>query len=564
MKVVHINIHNFRGIHDSSIDLFDYNLLVGPNNCGKSTVIDALRAFYEKDGYKFKEDRDYPFIEAKDKESWIELVFSLTTDEYNSLPDKYKYKINFLRVRKYFKSNDRNKTGIIFGYISENQIDTDSFFGAKNVQSGKFGDIIFIPAVSKVDDHTKLSGPSALRDLLSNVLESVIEASPSYKKFEKDFTEFAFQIKLEETADGKSLKRLETDITQLLSSWGTNFQLDMKSPNATEIIKSLLSYCCVDEDHGKPIAADQFGSGFQRHFIYSLIQIGSQYIGTKKPKKTKDFTPSLKLVLFEEPEAFLHPPLQEILGQNLNKLAEEAEQQVICSTHSSHFVSRNADKIPAIIRLKREKGRIRTYQIDCCVWENIIDSNQAINSIADKYPKIKSKFQEDDKKPEMEAIKYFLWLNPDRSSIFFANQVLLVEGPTEQALLNKLIGDVRIKIPDDGIYVLDSIGKYNIHRFMNLLKHMGIAHSVVHDDDNNKNEHQEINQLIQDTKDDYLTYEVQQIPGDLESFLGIENTKAYRKPQHVLFLYSNSLIEETKLQKFCELIEKSISIHKHT
>ena len=38
----------------------------------------------------------------------------------------------------------------------------------------------------------------------------------------------------------------------------------------------------------------------------------------------------------------------------------------------------------------------------------------------------------------MEAVKHFLWLNPDRSSIFFANHVLLVEGPTEVALINKL------------------------------------------------------------------------------------------------------------------------------
>ena len=52
MKLEHITIHNFRGIHDASLNLFDYNLLVGPNNAGKSTIIDAIRVFYEKDGFK--------------------------------------------------------------------------------------------------------------------------------------------------------------------------------------------------------------------------------------------------------------------------------------------------------------------------------------------------------------------------------------------------------------------------------------------------------------------------------------------------------------------------------
>ena len=56
----------------------------------------------------------------------------------------------------------------------------------------------------------------------------------------------------------------------------------------------------------------------------------------------------MTLILFEEPEAFLHPPQQEILAQNLATMSGNSDQQVICSTHSSHFVSRNAARIPSI------------------------------------------------------------------------------------------------------------------------------------------------------------------------------------------------------------------------
>ena len=45
-----------------------------------------------------------------------------------------------------------------------------------------------------------------------------------------------------------------------------------------------------------------------RHFIFSLIQIGAKYVGQEPAKKTKDFTPSMTLILFEEPEALLLPP----------------------------------------------------------------------------------------------------------------------------------------------------------------------------------------------------------------------------------------------------------------
>ncbi len=64
MKLTHLTIHNFRGVHDASLNLFDYNLLMGLNNAGKSTVIDAIRDFYEKDEFKYKHDRDFPFIAA--------------------------------------------------------------------------------------------------------------------------------------------------------------------------------------------------------------------------------------------------------------------------------------------------------------------------------------------------------------------------------------------------------------------------------------------------------------------------------------------------------------------
>jgi predicted ATP-dependent endonuclease of OLD family len=554
MKLVHVSIHNFRGIHDAAINLYDYNLLVGPNNAGKSTAIAAILVFYEKDGFKFKADRDCPFIAGADQDSWVELVFSLTDAEDLSLAADYRQQDKTLRVRKLLKTGDKNKDGYIFGYKTDGMLSDEPFYGAKNVQSGKFGDIVFIPAVSKVDEHTKLSGPSALRDLLSNVLEAVVASSPSYEAFSRNFEAFAQGVKTEKTGDGRSLAGLEADLSGLLSSWGTDFQLEMKSPSMAEIIKTLVSYQCVDKAHGKALAADQFGSGFQRHFIYSLIQIGAKYVSKKPSKKTKDFTPSMNLILFEEPEAFLHPPQQEILAQSLTTLASNPDQQVICSTHSSHFVSRNAAHIPAIARLKRDNGRVTVCQIDARSWDEIVDANQAMNIIAAKWPKLKARLEAADLKPDMEAVKYFLWLNPDRCGMFFANHVLVVEGPSEQAFINKLLGDGKITRPVDGLYVLDSIGKYNIHRFMNLLTHLGIPHAVLHDDDNGRDEHANVNQLIQDSKSAY-TSAVSTIAVDLETFLGVPKPKSdHRKPQHLLYLHETGQIAADKLQAFCAVV----------
>lgn len=539
MEVKQITIHNFRGILDASITLHDYTLLVGPNNAGKSTVIDAIRAFYEKDGFKFNKGKDFPCKGATDDESWIEIEFGLSVDEYASLPDEYKLADRTLRVRKFFqtasKTHDKKpRTGGIFGYTTDGTLSDKLFYAAKNVQSGKFGDIIYIPAVSKVDEHAKLSGPSALRDLLADVLKDVVESSDTFTKFNENFKTFASSVKTEKAADGRSLVGLESELNELLSSWGTEFNLQFNTPSTASIIKNMVSYDFLDKAHGKPQEPEQFGSGFQRHFIYSLIQVGAGYVGTKTPKKTKEFTPTMTLILFEEPEAFLHPPQQEALAASLREFCATRNRQVVCSTHSPHFVSKNTGNIPSIIRLKRTGAIMTAHQIDEKGWNEIVDANQAINLIAKNWPKMAKKLGEDDLKPEMEAVKHFLWLNPDRCGLFFADFVLAVEGVTDQVFINKLIDDGKINKGDCGLYVLDCLGKYNIHRFMNLLSNLGIPHAVLHDDDENNNEHADINALIDGSMHADLTLTVKRIKRDLERFLGVTLPKAsHRKPQHL-------------------------------
>lgn len=560
MKLKAVSIHNFRGILDLTVWFQSYALLVGANNAGKSTIIDAIRAFYEKDGFKFKKENDFPLKGSTDQESWIELTFSLTESEHASLAEVYHSASKQLRVRKYFQTSQKlqdgkNAGGFILGYKTDGTLSNDPFYGAKNVQSGKFGDLIYIPAVSKVDEHTKLSGPSALRDLITNIMSDVVEDSDAYKILTDNVQTFAGAVRSIETTDKRSLAGFERDLNSLLATWRTKFNLRFTAPSTSEIIKSMLGWDIQDDHHEKAQGVESFGSGFQRHFIYSLIQLGAKYMPQKLSKKAKDFTPSLNLLLFEEPEAFLHPPQQYELARNLIKVSETDDWQVVSATHSAHFVSRNANHITAIIRVQRNEGLVSTFQIQDDAWKTIIDANQAISELGKKYPKIAKTMQVDDKKPEMESVKYFLWLNPDRASMFFAHQVLIVEGPSETSFINKLIDDGKLFLPS-GIYILDSLGKYNIHRFMNLLIGLGVEHSVLHDDDDNKDEHQELNQLISDSKKDGITVEIKQINSKLEIALGVPDSGSpHRKPQHLLYCYATNQINEQKLNDFCRLVE---------
>ena len=571
MKISAIHIHNFRGIHDESIDVFDYTLLVGPNNAGKSSVVDAIRAFYEK--YTFKKDVDFPYISPADDESWIDMTFKLTTEEYLSLAEEYQLEDNGLCVRKYLKCKDSKKNGCIFGWTkgstvkaadgttktTPRSLNDKQFYGEKNIQQGKLGDVIYIPAVSKVDDHTKLSGPSVLRDLLSNILEDVVEGSRSFQLLQDQFSSFATGIKEETTPDSRSLTSFETEFNELLNDWGIKFRLNVAPPTLADLVKQFFSYGCVDTSHGTTIKAEQCGSGFQRHFIYSLLQLGPRFVSRKNSKKSKDFTPDMTVLLFEEPEAFLHPTQQERLASSLRELSTTDSRQVIASTHSSHFVSRNMQFIPSLVRLKRTGGVVQSIQVRKRQWDEIVDSNQQLNALAAGHKALRDNLAAIDMQPEMEAVKYCLWMNPDRASAFFANNILLVEGPTEQALLSRLISEGALALPPGGIYVLDCMGKFNIHRFMNIFSKLGTPHAVLHDGDNDKGYHPDLHQLIQDSKDPKYTRHIECLPGDLEKVLKLKIEGRHGKPQHAMYMYEMKMIGENELAKLKEHVERCIA-----
>ena len=107
---------------------------------------------------------------------------------------------------------------------------------------------------------------------------------------------------------------------------------------------------------------DRFGHGFQRSVIYELIRIAPSFKEEKETKK-KEFNPDFTLLLFEEPEAFLHPNQQENMAFHLRRLGQEAEQQVIVTSHSPVFVGKTSDEICQICKIQKTDGVSKLYQL---------------------------------------------------------------------------------------------------------------------------------------------------------------------------------------------------------
>lgn len=89
MRLSRLCVHNFRSMKDVAFDLYDYSILVGANNTGKTSLLTALRIFYEDD-IKFDEKNDFPKFPVDDQESWVEIEYLLTEAEFATLKEDYK------------------------------------------------------------------------------------------------------------------------------------------------------------------------------------------------------------------------------------------------------------------------------------------------------------------------------------------------------------------------------------------------------------------------------------------------------------------------------------------
>ncbi len=143
----------------------------------------------------------------------------------------------------------------------------------------------------------------------------------------------------------------------------------------------------------------------------------------------------------------------------------------------------------------------------------------------------------------------------------FSKRALIVEGPSEVVLINYLIQTGRIRPPTGGLFVIDALGKCNIHRFMNLFGELKIEHSVLHDQDPDKTGddkvfHERINRLIQERKNSF-TRKIHVFDDDLETFLDVTiPDKEYRKPSRLLLAMKEERIAEDRIEALCKLVEE--------
>ena len=156
------------------------------------------------------------------------------------------------------------------------------------------------------------------------------------------------------------------------------------------------------------------------------------------------------IIMYEEPELFLHPQAERELHSVMTNIARYGGQ-IYVTTHSSSFIELN------------------NYKSICLVRKNY-NGTHVIQHKKDLF-----------KGDEVKNFNMNYWINPDRGELFFAKKVILVEGQTDKIIIPFLAKKL-------GVYkyeysIIECGSKSSIPQFIRLLNQYKIPYVAVYDKD---------------------------------------------------------------------------------
>jgi predicted ATP-dependent endonuclease of OLD family len=465
MRLKTLRVQNFRSLQTLEIELPQVCAIVGPNNSGKSNILEAIRRVlapeYGPRARDFTEDDVYLRDETLDIE--IECTFHPPL-EYKKLKNADPVKIERFRF-----VYDRYQIGPQAGNrrLDQSALNAEgekptvmTSYGGKGRQP-RFEPVLGIPQDLRdtvpliyigTDRSLKRQLPSAQYSLLRRIFEGINERlnDPSQTVKvkgadgnDKDVPRIErFQYLMSRALDllrTEEFDKLEAAIKKnALEQLGLDADADtidlFFTPLSTmDFYKSL---DIIIKDHGFSISATEVGEGFQNAIVLAVL------------RAFEETHRSGAILLIEEPEMFLHPQMQRSLYKTLRKIG--GTNQVIYTTHSPHFVS--VPEYKDVLLVRRDEGG--TYVVQ--------------SSLAD-----------DAKRRE----KFLKELDPERSELFFAKRLLLVEGDTEKLALPEYAKALDLDLDRAGATIVEVGGKRNLKDFAELAISFEIPTGIVYDKD---------------------------------------------------------------------------------
>lgn len=484
MRIRKIFIQGFRSIKEPlELNLQQVNALIGPNNSGKSNILNAIyrvlgrdwvtkNTFFENDifneDYETDVTIDFEFDEPFQYEQFVGIPVEIPKVRF--LYTRYKKGENSgeRRLEKQcLNLNDKP----VFGFKSKPKRGEQTQMLPLTTIPQELQEafpVIFIGTDRNLKNQLPGSRNSILGTLMKDINtdfenpKNVIEVGkpgngkmlPRIERFRQAIDEAIRTLRTDEfLALEKAIK--ENALMQLGFNPQTEtdkLDLYFNPLSSLQFYKSLEIFV---KEYDYNINATDLGAGFQNAIVLAIL------------KAFEDRKKQGALFLIEEPEMFLHPQMQRSLYKTIRQIGET--NQVIYITHSPHFVT--IPEFNEIVIVSKDNNGTH-------IKKSTLRRDEALLN----------KFRKE--------------LDPERNEMFFAKKLLIVEGDTEKIAFPEFAKRMGIDFDGVGSTIIEVGGKRNLIDFVELAISFEIPVGLVYDTDSSdfkkeeKDEEAEYNQLL--------------------------------------------------------------------
>ncbi len=443
MRLAGFHIENFKSIGPTGclIRIDEIVVLIGRNNVGKSTILDAYEALASSGapldpGHFHNQDPAVPIVitgffdEVSDEdEARIGRGWRFPhTDFGDCVAFRYVWRTPHERARK--QSYDPDTAAFEDGGL------------------GGFDALI----MSRIPQPVRIRPTDPMDTTQARLLAMLKEHVKQSLKADASQTQAAFE-QIEQLAQqifagarqafDEVSERITRHVGQVFP--GTSIELVPRSKDALdEKLIAADSYLRVTNGSSAPLELQ--GTGLQRALLWSTLSVMSS-----GPRRRGADPAQPRILLIDEPEAFLHPPTIRGAREALYAFAlGNPDWQVIATTHSPIFIDLSKDHT-TIIRVDNSPGAAPHF---------ISTDQVSFNA------------------EERERLKMIRACNPVVNEFFFYDDIVLVEGATEQIALLRVAQDL-----GRDVHVINALGKANLPMFARILNHFQVPYTVIHDAD---------------------------------------------------------------------------------
>lgn len=436
MKFKSLKIDNFRNFNSINVQLYNKNVVFGMNDVGKTNFLYALRFLLDKEVRKngFL-PTDYHKNNTKEK---IEITLTVDLSDFDESEDTKKFiaetRDNGVRT---------SKAGDTFYIKIEGEFDEKEVFGEPIMKWGddlnNLKDMPFKGTSYSVDHIFKVVYINPLIDLekLFQINRRYIFDENANKEEDKviirNINKLTNKVN-KEIGKMSTINVFQREITEEYQRLKKEkVEIEMKSEMAINgFFSDIIPYIRREGDKNYYPTS---GDGRRKMLSYSLFN----YLNRKK------YEEKIVVYLLEEPENNLHRSMQISLSKQF--FDDEMYKYLFISTHSSEILY-EMDKAMLI--------RIHSMdKIECTSYLYEIDPSYKITK----------------KK-----------LNKELSNALFSDKVLLIEGPSEKILFEKVLEEINPEYELNGGYILQVLGT-NFKPYVEVLKGLDIKTIVKTDND---------------------------------------------------------------------------------